>query len=390
MRGMKSLMTGAAIGAALVAVVVVAGPLAPPAGPVASTYKTLSEVEPRIPISGSTNIAQPGSYYLTQNIVAGSGVNAITVSASNVTIDLNGFTLDGAAGAGFRAITSGLGNFRNITVRNGVIRNFQKEAIDLSGCTSVRVERVACDTATGAGYGIITNNNASITDCTVNGYDAGIIVVDGSLVADCVVSASRVSGGVRTGIGCTIRNVTVRNSAGPGFTLGEGSTVLGCTSSSTSGDGFVVGSRCRVSDCTASSAGGHGFNSGDASVGVTFTRCTASNVAINGFQVYAGSFVTDCTTAETGSRSSYNGVPSSGVYVVGGGSSNHIEGNRFYRSEYPVAFGASTTYNAALRNVSTFCGNYLNQGAASGVGANVIAPVAVVAVPSGPWDNMAH
>ena len=56
---------------------VVAGPLTPPAGPVASTYKTLSEVEPRIAINAANTpgnaanlfiINQPGSYYLTGNI----------------------------------------------------------------------------------------------------------------------------------------------------------------------------------------------------------------------------------------------------------------------------------------------------------------------------------
>jgi hypothetical protein len=55
----------------------IAGPLTPPAGPVTSTYKPLSDVEPRIAINAVNTpgdsssvflITQPGSYYLTGNV----------------------------------------------------------------------------------------------------------------------------------------------------------------------------------------------------------------------------------------------------------------------------------------------------------------------------------
>src|SRR5215470_13825947 len=71
------------------------GPLNPPAGPVASTYKTLSEVEPRVAINaantpGDANstyrIAQAGSYYLTGNLSGEAGKSCIEIDASNVTL----------------------------------------------------------------------------------------------------------------------------------------------------------------------------------------------------------------------------------------------------------------------------------------------------------------
>jgi hypothetical protein len=55
----------------------IAGPLAPPPGPIASSYKTLSEVEPRTAVNATNTpgdagcvyrISQHGSYYLTGNI----------------------------------------------------------------------------------------------------------------------------------------------------------------------------------------------------------------------------------------------------------------------------------------------------------------------------------
>ena len=53
--------------------------LDPPVGPITSTFKTLTEVEPRIAINATNTpgdadsiyiISQPGSYYMTGNIKA--------------------------------------------------------------------------------------------------------------------------------------------------------------------------------------------------------------------------------------------------------------------------------------------------------------------------------
>src|SRR3954451_7441888 len=84
------------------------GSLTPPAGP-APTMKTLDQVEARTIINATktpgdpTNqfiISAPGSYYLTGNITGVSGKNAISINASNVAVDLNGFTITGTGLAG--------------------------------------------------------------------------------------------------------------------------------------------------------------------------------------------------------------------------------------------------------------------------------------------------
>src|SRR5262245_28304173 len=78
--------------------VAAAGDLNPPPGPVGATMKTLREVEPRTAINATNTpgdagslfvITQPGSYYLTGNVTV-NGMAGIKISASNVTIDLNG------------------------------------------------------------------------------------------------------------------------------------------------------------------------------------------------------------------------------------------------------------------------------------------------------------
>jgi hypothetical protein len=82
---------------------------------------------PGFPVS----ITQPGSYKLTANLIVPSGVNGIEISASNVTVDLNGFMISGPADTcvnlfmcspsyGIRVITAA----QAITIRNGTISGF--------------------------------------------------------------------------------------------------------------------------------------------------------------------------------------------------------------------------------------------------------------------------
>ena len=67
-----------------------AGPIEPPPGPVAPTGRTVI-------LSLPYTISEPGTYYLGRHLTApphfsGAG---ITITASSVTLDLNGFSLAG-------------------------------------------------------------------------------------------------------------------------------------------------------------------------------------------------------------------------------------------------------------------------------------------------------
>ena len=104
-----------------------AGSLEPPAGPPAPTMKTMSEVEARTPIHQSDlplTIDVDGAYYLAENVYANQdGVDMITITAANVSIDLNGFTIDGTGQAAVATDCIQIeSSVRTFGLTNGVIR----------------------------------------------------------------------------------------------------------------------------------------------------------------------------------------------------------------------------------------------------------------------------
>jgi parallel beta-helix repeat protein len=141
------------------------GALTPPGAP-APTMKSLDQIEPRTPISSPfTYIFNPGSYYVTTNLV-GNGYG-IEVECDNVTIDLCGFTLQGQAGS-----TSGiyiLGSYTNITIRNGTVTGWGVDGIGFDypivSPQNMILENLTV-TANGK-HGIAIGNNCVVSDCTI-------------------------------------------------------------------------------------------------------------------------------------------------------------------------------------------------------------------------------
>lgn len=174
---MRSAMKGVALcgigaGLGMLGLRAIAGPLDPPAGPVSATYKTMSEVEPRIAINsvntpGSSTavyrITKPGSYYLTDNVDVESSKVGISIEASHVTLDLSGFQVRGTAPS-LSLISIGGPGFA--TVCNGTVLGSGQLGIDCTGASpDVRVERVRVLGCSGGG--IRLGNGAIIQNCQV-------------------------------------------------------------------------------------------------------------------------------------------------------------------------------------------------------------------------------
>jgi hypothetical protein len=217
--------------------------------------KTLAQIEPRTPISSlPVFIGQSGSYYLTDNFSVGAGqIYGIFVSANNVTVDLNGFTirsLDPTNGnIGIRIDTSPFTEFHDITILNGHIvgnvvtnggvytgsgfgfgiysagnpRNVRVAGVTVSGCLfdgihvglddSTTVE--SCTVSTVGGYGIAA---CTVTKCVA--WECGLAGITAITASDCVAASNGGNGGLvasaanncvgksasGTGLACTIAN----------------------------------------------------------------------------------------------------------------------------------------------------------------------------------------
>lgn len=128
-------------------------------------------------------ISLPGSYRLAGNLtVPDANTDAVVITASNVTLDLNGFRIRGAGLAGTgKGVRSDFSN--NITVLNGVIFGMGSHGIALGGSSAGTgnhlIEKVSSDLNGGDGihiaYGRIVNSSAS-----GNGGD-GISAVGGTI-----------------------------------------------------------------------------------------------------------------------------------------------------------------------------------------------------------------
>lgn len=181
------------------------GDLTPPGAP-GPTMKTLDQIESRTPISAAPfTINQPGSYYLTGNVAVDSG-DAITVAASAVTLDLNGFTISSTASpaAGIGVLISGAP--RNVAIHNGHIR------------------------------GSVTQNNGVFSG---DGFSAGVSFASGEPIA------------VR------VSNLSVTGCSGGGIIMGFKSTIVqSCAVHTVGGIGVYADI---VSDTDALDCGGMGI-----------------------------------------------------------------------------------------------------------------------------------
>lgn len=252
------------------------GQLMPPGAP-APVMKSLDQIEPRTPISSAPfTIAKSGSYYLTANlnVSGGSGsTNGINLNASQVTLDLNGFTISSSApSATGYAILLGA-NLKNITIMNGYIQgsvtetggvfsgggfesgifvvldanntntsglpvNMRVSGLSVSGCLNFGIVLGplstlvdSCNVQTTGNYGIYaeTIKSSSARDC-------GGVAIYGTQVSDCHAE-----------------------SIGSNWGLYAGYTAQNCYGSSTGSDGIHAQQMARDCYGVSTAAGFYGI-----------------------------------------------------------------------------------------------------------------------------------
>lgn len=277
------------------------GALTPPGAP-APTMKTLTQVEPRTPLTagaagvtvnanGGFTLTAPGSYYLTGDLVVATDYG-ILINSDDVTLDLSGFSIRSAAtgviGAG---ILTSYGRDR-ITIRHGSIHG--QGTVDLTTTPDTYTD-LGFDTAISAS----TSEQVLVEDVHVGGTHHGIYLGLGScIVRNCTASrisgngivASHVESCIARLIGGTAINAQVATAC-----TGESQTGRGISATQASNcqgisyNGFAVYAQV-VSDCRGFSTAGYGI------VGTTVLNSVGESP--NGYGI-SGKNVSNCTATST-------------------------------------------------------------------------------------------
>jgi hypothetical protein len=266
------------------------GSLTPPGAP-GPTMLSLSQVQPRIPITSVPfTIINPGSYYLTGNlgnqtyyILSGhilelentlAGTNAITILANNVTVDLSGYTLTGIAGSASATNGIYIGAITNVTICNGSIADFGNGVNAPGGVVNARVTGLTVSDCVYDGIFLgFYSSPLLVESCMVNNMGSyGIIAgqVCNSTAQNCVNTAIYANN--------TAENCTGISSGSVGLEcLG---TAMNCEGISTDDNGL---SSYEANNC-------YGYSSGTAVYGLyagyTAMNCTGIDYASNGWGLY--------------------------------------------------------------------------------------------------------
>jgi hypothetical protein len=273
-------------------------------------------------------ITQPGSYILTKNL---SGVNGIVIQASNVSIDLNFFTLSGSSST-TSGISSSAGN-NDINIYNGNITNWFGSGINADLASQVKL------------FNIVS---------TLNGDD-GMSVGNSSLIINCI---SRDNGldGISTKLNAVIQSCVTSGNGGNGVSVTTNATIMNSSSASNTLNGYNSTSNAVFESCTANLNNSNGFKTVS---GSTYSSCSSSNNSQAGFDIGDYSSVQNCHA----DRNSNYGIYALGSNVIKNneltrnktgvhldGTGNDVDNNNASRNDIGYSIGVAFINNMLIRN----------------------------------------
>ena len=336
-----------------------AGSLEPP-GPPAPTMKTLQEMDPRIPIASlPIVVSTPGSYYLTRNLTGISGNHGIEISARDVTIDLNGFSVTGVPGS-LDGISDGPGAGA-IVIRNGTIRGWGGRGIDLLNAFEVRIENVIVDGNSGGGLRVGLRGIVRDTIAIANG-GTGIQAERGSAIDGCKAVSNGTGISVTQGI---VSRSTALSNLSDGIVLNQASVATDCTAEFNTLTGIALFGQSRVSHSTAR-ANQRGFQTAS---GSSVEQSTAVENIQAGIEVLGATFVRGNVA---------NANVNYGIFVAGSGS--RIEDNNVTNNGTGITVAAAG--NLIVKNRA-----HANTTAYSIAGGNQVGAISLDPATAGPWAN---
>ncbi|MDB6122527.1 MAG: hypothetical protein JWQ71_1520 [Pedosphaera sp.] len=314
------------------------GSLTPPGAP-AATMKTLDQIQPRKDVLklGSDPyaqyvITQPGSYFLSTNIVMVSGLRAIEIAANDVTLDLCGFTIFGNDRA---AIFAGV-PVSSVRVFNGHIVNAAGGGVEFytfASGTNVVVEDMQISGAGATfGYGIAAYEGGRISRCQINGFlgssgGYGILGGDRTVVENCELQNNNI--GMVLGNFSRVANCIIYKCTSFGMSIADNSMVQNNQISFCS-QGIMCSGNNVVENNNCTFCAGPGL-----SVNNSYNRVENNQVNFNQVGINAGGSSTNFivrNTAHGNTNGNYNlGSSATGPTFIGVGVvTNHPWANFSY------------------------------------------------------------
>lgn len=197
--------------------------------------------------------------------------------------------------------------------------------------------------------------------------------VEGTRFEDLTVTSCL--SGIRAGDGGVVKNCVARSCTNFGMIGGNGSVFESCTAQGNGGRGFVSQEGCTFANCSAQGNTGVGFDisgQGDTLV----TGCDATRNTLGGIKIGQQSFVTNCQIVRnTGSGVTTPALAFSGLLVVRG---CFISANSGWGIDFSLVVGGSAYQNFLEANTS---GAINNDG-------NDDTPISPTTAGAGPWDNI--
>ena len=206
------------------------GPVTPPGAP-GATMKALDQIEARTIVNAANCPATAtyafgisaaqypggGSFYLTGNLVIPSGTGGLYISANNVTVNLNGFSISNAGGTSLYNGVFIIGT--NVTILNGTVSGAGFSTGITGSTANNRVSAVSVSGTTSGGISL-TGAGSIVQGSSVNGT-GGI-----GIRADAVSDSAAIGTGSTAIFAKTISNVF-------GTTAGNGPAVVPTPDSTT-------------------------------------------------------------------------------------------------------------------------------------------------------------
>jgi parallel beta-helix repeat protein len=213
-------------------------------------------------------ISASGSYRLSGGLTVPASTDGINVTAANVAIDLNGFSV---AGPG---------------TLNGEI-----EGINASGVGGVRVEN---GTVTGFGTGLFAGSFGIVRNVQANTNGFGIEAGNNTVVEACTANNNSGAGIQCSVQGCVISGNTANSNSFQGIDCGSGCQISGNTANSNATGVECSGTGCLINGNTIDNNSGPAIKAGDPTTAYGWNVLDGDGGGISGGTSMAGKNTNSC------------------------------------------------------------------------------------------------